>query len=42
MDDLPIDMIIQIIKFIKQLAKNWYFQEKGFIQIVHLLCGNIL
>lgn len=40
-DELPIDIIIQTIKFIKQLAKNWCFHEKGFIEIINLLRGKM-
>lgn len=40
-DEIPIDIIIQTIKFIKQLAKNWCFHEKGLIEIMDLLCGKI-
>lgn len=41
-DDLPIDIINQINKCIKQLAKNWCYHQEGFIQITQLLCGKNL
>jgi len=34
-------MIIQIIKSIKILAKNWCFHQEGFIQITQLLYGKM-
>lgn len=42
LDNLPIDTIIQIIKLIKQLAKNWCFHKDCFIQITLLLNGKYL
>lgn len=40
-DNLPVDIIIQINKFIKQLAKNWCYHQKSFIEITQLLRGKI-
>lgn len=39
LDNLPIDLMVQTNKFIKQLAKNWCFHQDGFIQITQLICG---
>lgn len=39
LDNLPIDLMVQINKLIKQLAKNWCFHQEGFIQITQLVCG---
>ncbi|VVC40821.1 Hypothetical protein CINCED_3A017263 [Cinara cedri] len=37
LDNLPIDIIIQINKFIKQLAKNWCYHQESFVRITQLL-----
>jgi len=42
MDNLTIDMIIQMNKFIKQLAKVWCSHQEGFIQITQLLSGKMI
>ncbi|XP_029344827.1 serine-protein kinase ATM [Acyrthosiphon pisum] len=37
LDNLSIDMIVKMNKFIKQLAKAWCSRQEGFIQITQLL-----
>lgn len=42
LDNLTVDMIVKMNKFIKQLAKAWCSRQEGFIQITQILSGKLI